>query len=99
MQVATVQGKTSRRLQATAVVDKVELLEANYSFAHVRFPNGKKFTASVNDLALRSIQIINEDGAILMATYTKPRFQISFSSLFNLNPLSNPTAKAARRNT
>ena len=33
------------------LVDRVELLEANSHYAHVRFPNGRESTVSTHDLA------------------------------------------------
>ena len=33
------------------LVDKVELVEANPNFAHIRFPDGRESTVSVTDLA------------------------------------------------
>ena len=40
-----------RNLKSEPYVDEVELLEANPSYAHVQYPNGRLDTVSLRDLA------------------------------------------------
>ena len=39
------------RTKGDPLVDRVELLEANQTYAHVRFPGGREDTVSVKDLS------------------------------------------------
>lgn len=55
------------RNKSDPVVEEVELLDANQSFSHVRFPNGRESTVSTGDLAHRpsshaSANVDNDDG-------------------------------------
>ena len=51
LQPGTVLLRRFNRSKSEPLVDHVELLDANPSFAHVRFPDGKESTVSVSDLA------------------------------------------------